>query len=158
MGVWWGGRRTWGCFCAVPHVCARVCPFLCVCDRGCAPGALIQLAFKTLINCCGICLFSVNAISHAECSVNGCVPTAGPAPTSSPLFSSPLLFYLSSLRLIKGLLRLFNRNGQEWNDATLLRRPDSWRRLNVPTRKTQSHHLNSDSLKVGPASSSPPFL
>lgn len=51
-------------------------------------GALIQLAFKTLINCRGICLFSVNAISYAECSVNGCLPSAGPAPTSS-LLSPP---------------------------------------------------------------------
>lgn len=75
------------------RVYEHACVPLCVRDRGCAPGALIQLAFKTLINCRGICLFSVNAISHAECSVNGCLPTAGPAPTSSPLLlsSPPLL-------------------------------------------------------------------
>lgn len=103
-------------FCLYEHACVP----LCVRDRGCAPGALIQLAFKTLINCRGICLFSVNAISHAECSVNGCLPTAGPAPTSFPLFSSP------PPRLIKGLLCLFSRNRHEWNDGTQLRCPASW--------------------------------
>lgn len=110
----------------------HVCVSFCVRDHGRVLGVLIQLAFKTLINCRGIWLFSVNAISHAECSVNGCLPTAGPAPTSSPLFSYlPLLFSpllsspLLSSCLIKGLLCFLSRNRHAWNNGTQLRCPGS---------------------------------
>lgn len=69
---------------------ARVCSFLCVPDDGRVCGVLTQLAFSTLTNCHGIWLFSVNAISHAECLVNGCLPIAGPTSfRSSPFLSSP---------------------------------------------------------------------
>lgn len=80
-----------------------VCVWVSFCVDKCAhdrvQGVLIQLAFKALINCHGICLFGcVNAISHAECLVNGCLPIAGPASALS-FFPLPLAIVppLSSL-------------------------------------------------------------
>lgn len=55
----------------------------------------------TLINCHGIWLFSVNAISHAECLVNGCLPIAG---QHKPSFSLPLSFPVLSSRASAPLL------------------------------------------------------
>lgn len=63
---------------------------------------LIQLAFRSLINCHGIWLFWVNAITHAACSGNGCLPTAGPASTL-PFFTLPLFSLLPFFVCWKGL-------------------------------------------------------
>lgn len=63
---------------------------------------LIQLAFRSLINCHGIWLFWVNAITHAACSGNGCLPTAGPASTL-PLSALPLFSLLPCSACSKGL-------------------------------------------------------
>lgn len=118
------------------YVCA--CFFLCAHER--AQEVLIQLAFKALINCYGIWLFSVNAISHAECLANGCRPMEA---QHRPFFSFLTLYRLSLLSFLSLLpsaplpspppllhKRLAVLSQQEWthewNDLIQLRCPHSW--------------------------------
>lgn len=70
--------------------------------HGRAHGVLTQLAFRSLMNGPGIWPLWVNAITHAACLGNGCLPAAGPASTR-PFFAL-LLFSLapSSVCSLKG--------------------------------------------------------
>lgn len=82
-------KQTDVCFEMDSSVCVFVNPS--APPRRCVQ-VLIELAVMTLINCRGIWLFSVNAIPHAECLVNGCLPVAGQhKPSFSLLLSSPPL-------------------------------------------------------------------
>lgn len=61
-----------------------VCTSVSVCA-----GVLIQLAFRSLINCHGIWLFWVNAITHAASSINGRLVRLRPFPFFTLLLFSP---------------------------------------------------------------------
>lgn len=115
-----GSEKVGGLFEGVCLCCFSVCVLL------------IQLAFRSLINCHGIWLFWVNAITHAACSSNGCLPTAGPASTL-PFFALPLFsllpFFLSAER---ACLRIPSRSRRTTADVLAL--DSSARRLSLKGR------------------------